>query len=133
MATVAKRHRVPVICLSGGLGEGAGDVLSRGIDALAGMVPGPMTLERAMEQAAALLEGAAERACRLVRVGMRTALVIGSQPVGAVRHSCLVQVGQPGLPAVGPRQPAQEMVEGPVLHHHDDNVVDAEFKEVKRN
>jgi glycerate kinase len=71
VAAVARRHGVPVICLSGGLGEGAGDVLARGIDAVAGMVPGPMPLEQAMEQAAALLEVAAERACRLIRVGMR--------------------------------------------------------------
>jgi glycerate kinase len=73
VAAVAQRHRVPVICLSGGLGGGAEEVLARGVDALAGMVPEPMPLEDAMRRAAALLEAAADRACRLVRVGMRLA------------------------------------------------------------
>ena len=71
VAAVARRHGVPVICLSGGLGAGADEVLARGVDALAGMVPEPMALEDAMRGAGALLEAAAARACRLVRVGMR--------------------------------------------------------------
>ncbi len=71
VAEVARRHGVPVICLSGGLGPGADEVLSRGVDALAGMAPAPMALEDAMRDAGALLEAAAARACRLVRVGMR--------------------------------------------------------------
>ncbi len=71
VAAVARRHGVPVICLSGGLGAGADEVLARGVDALAGIVPEPMALEDAMRGAGALLEAAAARACRLVRVGMR--------------------------------------------------------------
>ncbi|MFL5272902.1 MAG: glycerate kinase, partial [Anaeromyxobacteraceae bacterium] len=35
VAAAAKRHGVPVVCLSGGLGEGADDVLAHGIDGLA--------------------------------------------------------------------------------------------------
>ena len=70
VAAVAKRFGVPVICLSGGLGEGADDVLAHGIDALAAAVPQPMTLEACMAQGAALLEAATVRACRLLRVGM---------------------------------------------------------------
>ncbi len=35
VAEVARRQGVPVICLSGGLGEGADEVLEHGIDALA--------------------------------------------------------------------------------------------------
>ena len=71
VAEVARRRGVPVICLSGGLGPGADEVLSRGVDALAGMVPAPMPLDDAMRDAGALLEAAAARACRLVQVGMR--------------------------------------------------------------
>lgn len=71
VAAVARRRRVPVVCLSGGLGEGADEVLAHGVDALSGIVPGPMPLEAAMRAAPALLEAAAARVCRLVRVGMQ--------------------------------------------------------------
>ncbi|WP_243382710.1 glycerate kinase [Geothrix alkalitolerans] len=70
VAVVAKRHGVPVVCIAGGLGDGADDVLVHGIDALATTVPQPMTLEDCMGQGAALVEAAAARACRLVKVGM---------------------------------------------------------------
>ncbi len=69
VAAVAKRHGVPVICLSGGLGEGADEVLAHGIDALASVVPQPMTLEACMSQGAALVEAATERVCLLLKVG----------------------------------------------------------------
>ena len=69
VAAAAKRHGVPVVCLSGGLGEGADDVLAKGIDALASTLPAPMTLEEAMAGGASLVEAAAARACRLIEVG----------------------------------------------------------------
>lgn len=69
VAAVAKRHGVPVICLSGGLGEGAEKVLEHGIDALGSIVSGPMTLEDCMGQGAALVEAATARACRMLKVG----------------------------------------------------------------
>jgi hypothetical protein len=37
-----------------------------------------------------------------------------------------VEVCQPGLAAVGVGHPAEEVVEGPVLHHHDDVGVDGD-------
>ncbi len=70
VAAAAKRHGVPVVCLAGGLGDGADEVLRHGIDALATTVPQPMSLEDCMGQGAALVEAAAARACRLVKVGM---------------------------------------------------------------
>jgi glycerate kinase len=69
VAAVAKRHGVPVVCLSGGLGEGAEAVLGHGIDALASLPPGPMGLQACLAGGAPLLEAAAARACRLLRVG----------------------------------------------------------------
>jgi glycerate kinase len=69
VAAAAKRHGVPVVCLSGGLGDGADLVLAHGIDALAAVVPGPMTVEEAMAGGAALIEAATARVCRLLRVG----------------------------------------------------------------
>jgi glycerate kinase len=70
VAAVARRHGIPVICLSGGLGDGAEEVLAHGINALATIVPQPMTLEACMEQGAALVEAATARLCRLLKVGM---------------------------------------------------------------
>jgi glycerate kinase len=70
IARVAKQHNVPVICLAGGLGEGAEDVYDQGIDALMSIVPQPMMLEQCMANGEALIEAAAERLCRLIRVGM---------------------------------------------------------------
>jgi glycerate 2-kinase len=69
VAAAAKRYGVPVICLSGGLGDGADDVLAQGIDALASAVPGPMTLEECMARGPELIEAAAARLCRMVKVG----------------------------------------------------------------
>jgi glycerate kinase len=71
VAAVAAQHGVPVVCLAGGLGPGADDVLARGIDALASVVPQAMALEDAMAQGPALIEAATARACRLLRVGAR--------------------------------------------------------------
>ncbi len=69
VAAAAKRAGVPVVCLSGGLGKGAEEVLSAGIDALASVVPEPMPLEACMERAAELVEAGASRVCRLLLVG----------------------------------------------------------------
>jgi glycerate kinase len=69
VAAVARGEGVPVICLSGSLGEGADEALARGVDALAAVAPGPISLEESMARAAELVEAAAARACRLVRVG----------------------------------------------------------------
>jgi len=71
VAKAAKRHGVPVVCLSGSLGPGADDLLAQGVDALACVLPGPMPLEEAMARAAPLLEAAAARLVRALRVGGR--------------------------------------------------------------
>jgi glycerate kinase len=73
VARAAARHGVPVVCLVGGLAEGAEELYGCGIDALASIVPEPMTLEAALVRAAELVEGGAVRACRLLRVGMAVA------------------------------------------------------------
>lgn len=69
VAKEAKQHGVPVVCLSGGLGEGADTVLKQGIDAIMSVVPGPMGLEECVAQGAQLIEEAAVRLCRLLQVG----------------------------------------------------------------
>ncbi|HEX9288929.1 MAG TPA: glycerate kinase [Anaeromyxobacteraceae bacterium] len=70
VAAVARRHGVPVVCLAGGLGQGADDLMSQGVDALASVVPQPMTLEECMARGAELVEAGTARAFRLMRVGM---------------------------------------------------------------
>ena len=70
VAAAARRQGIPVVCLSGGLGEGAEDLQAFGLSALASLAPGPMALETCMAEAAALLEAATRRAARLIHVGM---------------------------------------------------------------
>ncbi|MCE5287230.1 MAG: glycerate kinase [Pelosinus sp.] len=69
VAKVAKAFGVPVICLSGGLGEGSEEVLGKGISGLMSIVPQPMALDECIKNAKVLLEEAAARMCRLVKIG----------------------------------------------------------------
>ncbi len=69
VARLARNCGVPVVCLSGGLGEGAEHVLEHGIDAILGIVSCPMPLEECMAKAAELVEAATVRVCRLIQVG----------------------------------------------------------------
>jgi glycerate kinase len=71
---------VPVVCLSGALGEGAEEVLALGVDALLSIAPGPLPLEECMARAPELLEAAAARVCRLLRVGARLAPLRPERP-----------------------------------------------------
>ena len=69
IAAVARCRGVPVVCLSGGLGEGADAVLDSGIQALASIVPGPMDLQACLDGGADLVEAATARLCRWLKVG----------------------------------------------------------------
>lgn len=70
VAKVAKQYEVPVVCLSGGLGQGAEDVLAQGIDGLMSIVPGPLSLEECMASGDKLTEEACARLCRIIKAGM---------------------------------------------------------------
>jgi glycerate kinase len=67
VAKVAKSYNLPVFCLSGGLGEGADNVLSQGIDVTLSICDRPLSLEECMSAADSLVEGAAVRLCRIIR------------------------------------------------------------------
>lgn len=67
VAKHAKTHNVPVFCISGGLGEGADDVLEQGIDALLSICDRPLSLEECMAAGDSLVEPAAARLCRIVK------------------------------------------------------------------
>lgn len=71
VAKIAKQAGIPTICLSGGLGKGAEDVLQHGIDGLMSIVPRPMELEQCIESAEELIQAAAARLCRLISIGIR--------------------------------------------------------------
>ncbi|MCI9888480.1 glycerate kinase [Micrococcales bacterium 31B] len=71
-AEVARRAKLqgkPVVALAGSIGVGATDVHDIGIDAVMGIIPIPMDLANAIEQAAELVANATERAMRLVLLG----------------------------------------------------------------
>ena len=71
VAKLALKFGIPTICLSGSLGDGCEDVYEKGIDGLASIVPGPMSLEMCMDHGAPLIRAAAARICRILHAGMR--------------------------------------------------------------
>lgn len=70
VAQIAIRYKVPVICLSGGLGAGNEEVYQKGISGLMSIVPYPMNLEECMDSAAELVQEATNRLCRIISVGI---------------------------------------------------------------
>lgn len=67
VAKVAKQFNIPVFCLSGGIGDGADDVLTQGIDAIMSICDRPLTLEACMRTGSTLIESASERLCRIIK------------------------------------------------------------------
>ncbi|MDR1776955.1 MAG: glycerate kinase [Desulfovibrio sp.] len=70
VAAAAKRHGKPVICICGGLGEGWRDVLGKGVEMVVPCPTSSMSLQECMERGSELVSEAAERAMKLVAVGM---------------------------------------------------------------
>ncbi len=69
IAARAKRLDKPVFALAGTIGEHADVVHDHGIDAVASIVPSPLTLAESIERCEHLLADAAERAMRFVLIG----------------------------------------------------------------
>ena len=70
VAKLAKKYGIPVIAVSGSIADGAEGVHGAGIDAIIDIVPAPMPLESAVENAFDLTVEAAARAARFISVGM---------------------------------------------------------------
>ncbi|HLZ57792.1 MAG TPA: glycerate kinase [Ktedonosporobacter sp.] len=70
VAGLAKRYGLPVLALAGGLGETYQSVYSLGVDAIAVLPSGPMSLAYAMEHAASLTSDTTERALRMLNIGV---------------------------------------------------------------
>ncbi|MFK7691295.1 glycerate kinase [Paenibacillus sp. HJGM_3] len=70
IAALGQQHGVPVVCLSGGLGDGVEELYAHGLTALFSIANRPLTLDEAMREGAALLEQAAENIARLYAAGL---------------------------------------------------------------
>ncbi|HDQ13890.1 MAG TPA: glycerate kinase [Sediminispirochaeta sp.] len=70
VAKRAKKSGIPVLAIVGDIGDGVEEVYERGIDAVMSTVNRAMSLEEAMRRSTELLEDAAERAMRIVQVGI---------------------------------------------------------------
>jgi len=68
VARLAKKHNLPVLALVGSIGPGAEKSFKEGIDAIMSIIPGPMSLNEAIRRTSGLLEDAAERAARMLRL-----------------------------------------------------------------
>ncbi|WP_247040989.1 glycerate kinase family protein [Arthrobacter rhizosphaerae] len=71
-AEVAKRAQaagVPVLAFAGSIGKDAHDVHAAGIDAISGIIPIPMDMDRAVAEGAMLLREATERTFRVLLLG----------------------------------------------------------------
>ena len=71
VARRASKRNIPVIAVSGSLGQGYEVVHSEGIDAAVSIVPGPMTLEEASARSVELIADAVAGAMRFLMVGGR--------------------------------------------------------------
>ena len=71
VAERAKARGIPVIAISGSLGEGYDEVHHHGIEAAVAITSAPMTLEEASRRAADLAASATEQALRLMKLGSR--------------------------------------------------------------
>ena len=66
----AKKKGIPVVGLSGSLGEGAMKIFDDGVSSLMTSINAPMTLREAMERSEELYLNAAVRMFRMIQVGM---------------------------------------------------------------
>jgi glycerate kinase len=71
VAALAKKYALPVLAITGGLEANYQEIYDLGIDGIAVLPSGPMTLAEAMEQAERLTTAATERALRIFRAGAR--------------------------------------------------------------
>lgn len=71
VAALAKKYGLPVLAIAGSLEENYQELYNLGIDGIAVLPSGPMTLAEAMEQAERLTTETTERALRIFRAGAR--------------------------------------------------------------
>jgi glycerate kinase len=72
VAALAKKYHLPVLAIAGSLGDDYRALYQLGLDGLAVLPAGPMTLSAAMQDAARLARESAERALRIYRAGSQS-------------------------------------------------------------
>jgi glycerate kinase len=72
VARHALARGVPTILLAGSLGPGYQELYQHGIAGITCIADRPMPIEESLRRTAELLEGAAQRALRLIRVRLRS-------------------------------------------------------------
>ncbi|QEN06770.1 glycerate kinase [Oceanispirochaeta crateris] len=70
IAARAKKKNLPVLVIAGDIGPGISNLYEYGIDAVMSTVNKAMPLKEALERSTELLEDAAERAFRMIKIGM---------------------------------------------------------------
>ncbi|MDK2799261.1 MAG: glycerate 2-kinase [Clostridiales bacterium] len=66
----AKKYNKPVLAIVGDIGDGASAVYDHGVDGIMSTVNKAMPLSEAMQRSTELLEDAAERVMRIIKIGM---------------------------------------------------------------
>jgi glycerate kinase len=74
VARAAKEAGVPVVAIAGGIGEGAQNLYPLGVTSMFTLVPGPVTLNEAMQSGQRMIADTAERVLRLLIAGRRPAI-----------------------------------------------------------
>jgi glycerate 2-kinase len=69
VAALAKQYQLPVLAIAGGLGDNYQELYKLGIDGIAVLPSGPMSLDYAMTHAARLMSEATERVLRIFKAG----------------------------------------------------------------
>lgn len=71
VAQVALKYNIPVIAISGGIGEGADTLYGKGFSSIFSIVDKPMSLEESIRNSDILIERAAERIMRTIKIDLK--------------------------------------------------------------
>ena len=70
VAKIARQFGVPVIAIAGGIEGNPAELYHAGITAMVDIIPHPMQLDQAMQEAVPLISQAGERIARLISIGI---------------------------------------------------------------
>ncbi|MAE19201.1 glycerate kinase [Candidatus Poribacteria bacterium] len=70
VAKIARQFGVPVIAIAGGIEGNPAELYQAGITAMVDIIPHPMQLDQAMQEAVPLISQAGERIARLISIGI---------------------------------------------------------------